>query len=67
MSAHPHPRVRELSDSVAWCAGVSYERRRIGELIRQRAIALRQLPGPTSRTVQAELNRLATLIEDLDE
>jgi hypothetical protein len=67
MNAHPDPRVRELRDSVAWSAGVSYERRRIGELIRQRAIALRQLPGPTSRTVQAELNRLATLIEDLDE
>jgi hypothetical protein len=67
MSAHPDPRVRELRDSVAWSAGVSYERRRIGELIRQRASMLSLLQGPTSRTVQAELNRLATLIEDLDE
>ena len=29
--------VDELRDSVAFAAGVSYERRRIGELLRQRA------------------------------
>jgi hypothetical protein len=56
--------VLELRDSVAWAAGVSYERRRIGELLRQRAILLRELPGPTSRSVQAELKRLAALIEE---
>jgi hypothetical protein len=56
--------VLELRDSVAWAAGVSYERRRIGELLRQRAILLRELPGPTSRSVQAELRRLADLIEE---
>jgi hypothetical protein len=56
--------VLELRDSVAWAAGVAYERRRIGELLRQRAILLRELPGPTSRSVQAELKRLADLIEE---
>jgi hypothetical protein len=56
--------VLELRDSVAWAAGVAYERRRIGELLRQRAILLRELPGPTSRSVQAELRRLADLIEE---
>lgn len=56
--------VLELRDSVAWAAGVAYERRRIGELLRQRAILLRELPGPTSRSVQAELKRLAALIEE---
>jgi len=56
--------VLELRDSVAWAAGVAYERRRIGELFRQRAILLRELPGPTSRSVQAELKRLAALIEE---
>ena len=55
--------ILELRDSVAWSAGVSYERRRIGELLRQRAILLRELPGPTSRSVQAELQRMAHQIE----
>lgn len=54
----------ELRDSVAWAAGVAYERRRIGELLRQRAILLRELPGPTSRSVQAELKRFAQMIEE---
>lgn len=56
-------RVLELRDSVAWAAGQAYERRRIGELLRQRALHLRELPGPTSRSVQAELRRLAELID----
>lgn len=55
--------VLELRDSVAWAAGQAYERRRIGELLRQRATILRELPGPTSRSVQAELRRLADLID----
>jgi hypothetical protein len=57
-------RVLELRDSVAWAAGQAYERRRIGELLRQRATHLREMPGPTSRSVQAELRRLADLIEE---
>ena len=55
--------ILELRDSVAWAAGVGHERRRITELLRQRATLLQQLPGPTSRSVQADLRRLADLIE----
>jgi hypothetical protein len=64
MTADAELRVLELRDSVAWAAGVGYERRRITELLRQRAIELRNLPGPTSRTVQAELRRMSDLIEN---
>jgi hypothetical protein len=64
MTTDTELRVLELRDSVAWAAGVAYERRRIGELLRQRAILLRELPGPTSRSVQTELKRLAQLIEE---
>lgn len=53
----------DFRDSTAFTAGQQYERRRIGELLRQRATHLRELPGPTSRSVQAELKRLATLID----
>jgi hypothetical protein len=64
MSAHDTDlQILELRDSVAWAAGVGYERRRITELLRHRATMLRELPGPTSRSVQAELRRLADLIE----
>ncbi len=63
MTTDAELQILELRDSVAWAAGVSYERRRIGELLRQRAILLRELPGPASRAVQAELKRLADLIE----
>ena len=64
MSAHDTDlQILELRDSVAWSAGVGHERRRITELLRQRATLLQQTPGPTSRSVQAELRRLADLIE----
>lgn len=64
MTTDTELRVLELRDSVAWAAGQAYERRRIGELLRHRATILRELPGPTSRSVQAELRRLAELIEE---
>jgi hypothetical protein len=64
MTTDTELQILELRDSVAWAAGVSYERRRIGEMLRQRAILLRELPGPTSRSVQTELKRLAQLIEE---
>lgn len=55
--------ILELRDSVAWAAGTAYERRRISEILRQRASLLQQLPGPTSRSVVAELRMLAEQIE----
>lgn len=55
--------ILELRDSIAWAAGTAYERRRIGELLRQRAALLVQLPGPTSRSVVAELRRFAEQID----
>jgi hypothetical protein len=55
--------VQELRDSVAFTAGVGHERRRMAERLRQRANFLRELPGPTSRSVQAELRRLADELE----
>ena len=64
MTTDTELRVLELRDSVAWSAGVAHERRRIGELLRHRATLLRELPGPTSRSVQSELKRLAQLIEE---
>lgn len=56
--------ILELRDSVAWAAGQSYERRRIGELLRQRAIFLREMPGPTPRSVVRELTRLIDVIDE---
>lgn len=64
MSTDADLRVLELRDSVAWAAGQAYERRRIGELLRQRAALLREMPGPTSRSVQYELKRFAALIDE---
>lgn len=52
-------RILELRDSVAWAAGVGYERRRFAEHLRQRATLLQQMPGPTPRAVVYELRRLA--------
>jgi hypothetical protein len=63
MSTDPELKILELPDSVAWAAGTAYERRRIGECLRQRADLLVQLPGPTSRSVVAELRRLADQID----
>lgn len=57
-------RILELRDSVAWAAGQSYERRRIGELLRRRISLLREMPGPTPRSVIAELGRLIDVIEE---
>jgi hypothetical protein len=55
----------ELLDSAAFRAGVDHERRRISERLRQRAAHLRELPGPTSRSVQSELLRLALELDTL--
>jgi hypothetical protein len=55
----PDLAILELRDSVAWAAGVGYERRRIAEHLRQRATLLQQMPGPTPRAVVHELRRLA--------
>jgi hypothetical protein len=64
MSGHdPELAVLELRDSVAWAAGVGYQRRISSEILRQRAIQLRELPGPTAHAVQTELRRMADLIE----
>ena len=57
-------RILELRDSVAWAAGQSYERRRIGELLRRRITLLREMPGPTPRSVIAELGRLADQLDE---
>jgi hypothetical protein len=64
MTSHdPELAILELRDSVAWAAGVGHERRRISELLRHRASTLQLIPGIASRSVQAELRRLADLIE----
>lgn len=57
-------------ESVAFAAGQSYERRRIGELIRQRISTVRQLQStPVKpaiiRNVIGELERLAEAIEEV--
>ena len=59
----------EFRDSVGFAAGQSYERRRIGEVIRERIIALRDygdlgLPTKTVGILVAELRLLATVIEE---
>ena len=59
------PIVQELRDSVAFTAGIGHERRRFAERLRQRAADLRAMPGPTSRSVQAELRRLADELEGM--
>jgi adenosylmethionine-8-amino-7-oxononanoate aminotransferase len=63
MTTDTELRVLELRDSVAWAAGVGYERRRIGEVLRQRALLLEHMPGSTPRVVVKELRRLA---DDID-
>jgi len=57
------PGVQAFRDSVTFTAGIGYERRRMTERLLQRAADLRDLPGPTSRSVQAELRRLADELE----
>lgn len=61
-------RILELRDSVAWGAGVGYERRRITERLLQRAAQVdvlhEQFLKPGYRMVSAELRRLA---HELDE
>lgn len=59
----------EFRDSVGFAAGVSYERRRIGEVIRERMTTLRDygdlgLPSKTVGALVAELRLLATAIEE---
>lgn len=59
----------EFRDSVAFAAGCSYERRRIGEVIRQRAKLLTALEehgtaGRCHRMITAELRRLADQIDE---
>lgn len=63
MTTDTELRILELRDSVAWAAGQSYERRRIGEVLRQRASLLEHLPGPTPRAVVRELRRMAHEID----
>lgn len=63
MTTDTELRVLELRDSVAWAAGVGHERRRIGEMLRQRASLLEHMPGPTPRAVVRELRRLADEID----
>jgi hypothetical protein len=53
------PSVQALRDSVAFTAGIGHERRRMTERLLQRAADLRDLPGPTARSVQEQLRRLA--------
>jgi hypothetical protein len=55
--------ILELRDSVAWRAGQSYERRRIGEVLRIRANLLEHMPGPIPRSVVRELRRMAHEID----
>lgn len=64
MSTDTNLQILELRDSVAWAAGVGYERRRIAERHRQRASLLEQMPGPTPRAVVRELRRLADELDD---
>lgn len=63
MTTDTEMRILELRDSVAWAAGQSYERRRIGEVLRQRASLLEYMPGPTPRAVVRELRRMANEID----
>jgi hypothetical protein len=63
MTTDTNLQILELRDSVAWAAGVGYERRRFGELLRQRATLLQQLQGPQPRAVVRELRRLADEID----
>jgi hypothetical protein len=73
MTTDTELRVLELRDSVAWCAGTSYERRRVGEILRQRISSLQMLEGiadhrqPSQRSIRAviaELRRLTSVIEE---
>lgn len=68
MSTDPELQILELRDSIAWGAGVGYERRRIGERLRQRASHVDVLHDvfrkPGYAMVSAELRRLA---HELDE
>lgn len=63
MTTDTEMRILELRDSVAWAAGQSYERRRIGEVLRQCASLLEYMPGPTPRAVVRELRRMANEID----
>lgn len=61
----PYP---ELKDSVAWSAGQQYERRRIGELLRQRiadlnALTTSGLPVRTAKALSSEVLLLIAVIE----
>jgi hypothetical protein len=73
MTTDTELQILELRDSVAWCAGTSYERRRIGELIRQRISSLQLIDGvadhrqPSQRSLRAviaELRRISAVIEE---
>ena len=62
-------RILELRDSTAWAAGQSFERRRIGELLRRRIADLHQLgamglPARTVRTLTSEVQLLINAIEE---
>jgi hypothetical protein len=69
MSTDPELQILELRDSVAWSAGTAYERRRIGELLRQRAAHVDVLHEtfrkPGYAMVSAELRRLAYQLDEM--
>lgn len=54
----------DFRDSVGFTAGAAYERRRISELLRQRATLLCDMPGPTPRRAVQELLRLRDVIDE---
>jgi len=62
------PGVTDLRDSIAFTAGQQYERRRVGELLRQRISDLSTLgavglPARTVKALTAEVQLLITVIE----
>lgn len=58
-----------FADSTAFAAGVGHERRRIGELLRQRAADLRALEqsGLPRRTVEALTAEISLLIAAIEQ
>lgn len=53
-----------FADSAAFTAGVDYERRRQGEILRLRRAELHNLPGPRLRSVIAELDRMIAALDE---
>jgi hypothetical protein len=70
MSTDPELQILELRDSVAWAAGVGYERRRISERLRQRAshidILWEGFNQAGYRMTATELRRIAEELEGME-